>query len=144
MVNQKIELVVLGVIRRDDKYLLTYRGDSQDKPKSKYIGWQLPGGKLEFGESLEKCLTREIKEEVGLDIEVVVVIPKIVTDVRSTKSGRWQGIFIPYLCRMKNKEAAVILNNEASKYGWFKLEDVANLKTLPLDYQIAVEAHKIK
>ena len=32
--------------------------------------WSLPGGKLDWGESLEQCLIREMKEETGLDIRV--------------------------------------------------------------------------
>ena len=32
--------------------------------------WSLPGGTLEFGETLEACVIREVKEETGLDIIV--------------------------------------------------------------------------
>ena len=32
--------------------------------------WEFPGGKQEQGESMEACLEREIKEELGLEIEV--------------------------------------------------------------------------
>lgn len=32
--------------------------------------WTLPGGALEFNETIEQCLIREMKEETGLDIKV--------------------------------------------------------------------------
>ena len=32
--------------------------------------WSLPGGMLEYGEALEACLIREVREETGLDVAV--------------------------------------------------------------------------
>jgi ADP-ribose pyrophosphatase YjhB (NUDIX family) len=40
-----------------------------DKPM-----WSLPGGPPDFGESFADCIIREVKEETGLDVEIVRLI----------------------------------------------------------------------
>ncbi|WEG12842.1 NUDIX hydrolase [Pullulanibacillus sp. KACC 23026] len=34
-------------------------------------GWEQPGGQVELGESIEEAVKREVKEESGIDIEVI-------------------------------------------------------------------------
>ncbi|MBN1176847.1 MAG: NUDIX hydrolase [Dehalococcoidales bacterium] len=53
-----------GILIEDGKILLV----KQDVTETRH--WSLPGGSLEPGETVEKCLMRELKEETGLDISV--------------------------------------------------------------------------
>jgi len=57
--------VTAAVIEKDEKILIAKR-------KKAYMGylWEFPGGKQKEGETLEDCLKREIKEELGIDIAV--------------------------------------------------------------------------
>lgn len=58
--------VTAAIIRQGGKVLVTLRS-----PEEELGGlWEFPGGKREPGESLQECLKREIKEELGIDIEV--------------------------------------------------------------------------
>jgi len=55
-------------IRKEDKYLLAKRSTDDDQAPGT---WALPGGKVEFEKVdriLEKTLTREIREEVGVEV----------------------------------------------------------------------------
>ena len=56
--------VAAGLIRKDGKILISKR------PRGSHLEgyWEFPGGKQEREETLEKCLEREIQEELGVSI----------------------------------------------------------------------------
>jgi A/G-specific adenine glycosylase len=58
--------VTAAVIRQKGRILIAQR------PTGGMLGglWEFPGGKVERGESLEECLRREIREELGIEVEV--------------------------------------------------------------------------
>lgn len=59
-----IEVVGMAIIDDSNRVLIAQR------PQNKSLAnkWEFPGGKLEEGETLEKCIVREIKEELNLDV----------------------------------------------------------------------------
>ena len=57
--------VVAAVIRSGDRIFATRRGYGDFKD-----GWEFPGGKVEPGETPQEALAREIREELGAEIEV--------------------------------------------------------------------------
>lgn len=56
--------VVAGVILRDGRVLIAKR------PNHSHQGglWEFPGGKIESGESAAQALTRELREELGIEV----------------------------------------------------------------------------
>jgi 8-oxo-dGTP diphosphatase len=60
-------LVVAGVLIEDRRVLLTQR-----KVGTHLAGtWELPGGKIEPGEDPRDALVRELREELGIEVEVL-------------------------------------------------------------------------
>jgi len=63
------KIIVSAVIEKDGKFLLV-----KEVLESGKEYWIAPGGAVEFGETLEEALKREIKEETNLDIDIVKFI----------------------------------------------------------------------
>lgn len=67
MLQHARKLVVAGlVVSPDGKVLITQRRADQPLP----LKWELPGGKIEPGESPTAALVRELSEEIGAQVQV--------------------------------------------------------------------------
>lgn len=65
-------IVVVGAALLDDGRLLAAR---RSAPPELADRWELPGGKVEPGETPEAALVRELREELGVDAETVARVP---------------------------------------------------------------------
>lgn len=90
--------------------------------------WVVPGGHVELGETLEKALRREVKEETGLEIYDIefLLFQEFVHDEAFWKRRHF--IFFDYQCRTDMDQ--VTLNSEAQDYQWVEAEKALEL---PLD-----------
>ena len=60
------KFVVAGLVVDGDRILVSQRTAAQNLP----LQWEFPGGKIELGEPPEAALVRELREELGVDVEV--------------------------------------------------------------------------
>ena len=119
---------VLGLIAKDRKYLLTKRKEIDREDPSDFVGkWQIPGGGIDYGETVEISLKRELKEEIRIEVEIIKLIPLIINSIRKN----WHGIGMAYLCKLKDPSQKINLNGESSEFGWFTFEEAMNLDVLP-------------
>lgn len=78
------KLIGVGVIWNEQQQILIDR-----RPPKGVMGglWEFPGGKVEPGETIEECIRREIREELGIEIEVgkhLITIEHIYTHLHVT------------------------------------------------------------
>jgi len=77
-----------ALIVQDGKLLLVRRGAQPGKGK-----WSIPGGLVELGENVQDAMMREVKEEVGFDVEAVK-LTDVVDTVTLDRNGRVQYHFV--------------------------------------------------
>lgn len=97
------------VFNKEGKLLLI----KSHKWRNKYT---MPGGHVELGESLEKALKREIKEETGLTIGDIrfICFQEFIYGKEFWKKKHF--IFFDYACKTNSKK--VVLNSEGKEFTW--------------------------
>jgi len=122
------EIAVTAIIVKDGRYLITHRSN---KDKKFYDMWTVPGGRLEVDDYkrfkkdtdihwyniMEKVLRREIKEEVGLEIENIDYLTSI-----SMIVGKYPSIILSFISDYKSGEV-ILQEEELDKAKWVTLEE---------------------
>jgi A/G-specific adenine glycosylase len=116
--------VTAAVIRRRGRVLIAQR------PFGGMLGglWEFPGGKVERGESLEDCLRREIREELGVEIAVgrpVTLVEHAYTHFRITLHA--------FECRLLSGRPRAL---QVADWRWVRLDEMD-------DFAFAVTDRKI-
>ncbi len=110
LITQKFLVGVVGVVLNDAGQILllnhTYRG--------KYP-WGLPGGWLKRGEQPMEALQREIKEETGMQVEVIK--PLVVSG-----DDDWPRVDLIFLCSLV--DGAFSASEEVSSARFFNLQEI--------------------
>jgi ADP-ribose pyrophosphatase YjhB (NUDIX family) len=116
---------VLGVgalIVDGGRILLVERGR---EPLKGY--WSLPGGVVEAGERLEAAMRREVREETGLEVDVVCML-EIFERIMPDNEGKpeYHYVLIDYLCRPAGGTLGAA--DDASRVQWFGADEIDGLK----------------
>lgn len=125
-----ILVVTAAVIEEQGKFLIAQR----KKDSHQGLKWEFPGGKVEAGEGPETCLSREIKEELGVNIEVGDIYKVI-----SHNYGEKQVILLCYKCKILE---GIVSPIECEDYKWVSTEEMSAFDFAPADIPV-VEALKL-
>jgi len=96
-----------------------------DKARGEHQYWEFPGGRLEFGESPEEALSRELTEETGL-------LAKIIRPLQTWNFFRGEDtqiVGITFLCKVNSD--TVQLSDEHDAYAWITFDELDHYPMLP-------------
>lgn len=120
MTDRPFGLVVRAIIKdSEDNILILKRApDSRSNPRC----WELPGGKVEPGESFDHAMIREIKEETNLNISLRKAVGIAQQDLPHIHS-------VHVIMTVNVDSGDLKISDEHTDYRWASLEEI---KSLPL------------
>lgn len=128
IVKKQMIDVTCAIIRNDDdEILVVQRAEDSDHP----LKWEFPGGKINIGESAEKCIVREIEEELSLDV-VICGSLNIVEHDYGYKRIR----LIPFIC---DTLMDLPVLQEHVSYRWVNATDLEKIDFSEADIPVATE-----
>lgn len=127
MIDASLEmplLVTAAVISDGDKILITRRPKDKRHPGL----WEFPGGKVDPGESPEKALCREIREELDAEVQVMEIF-----EVVFHRYDWGPVLILAYSCRLITRS---IHNIGVSEHRWIHPRELHEFPILPADQPI--------
>ncbi len=80
--------------------------------------WMIPGGSVDFNERLEDCAMREVKEEIGVDVEVIGLIAAV-NHILPEENQHW--VAPTFKCIIKSGEPKILEPEKHDELKWFPL-----------------------
>jgi len=108
--------VSAGLVFRDGKLLITQRHAAA------HLGglWEFPGGKREPSETFEQCLIRELREELGIEVEVGELLESLTHDYPE------KSVHLKFFrCRCERSEPQLL---GCADFKWIGREELANYR----------------
>jgi 8-oxo-dGTP diphosphatase len=100
--------------------------------------WQFPGGHLEWGESVEDCARREVREETGLDVRITGQGP-FTNDyfAGATPGGDRHYVTLFMLARSDGGEPQRLEPHKCAAWEWFTWDALPTPLFLPIAHLLA-------
>lgn len=92
--------------------------------------WGLPGGSLEYGETPEEGVLREVREETGWKVEIERLL--------FVKTWTPDRVGLYYICRIDDGEFHP--SDEVSEFGYFPLDDLPDVR--PFDVELIKQIYE--
>ena len=108
------------IFNKEGKVLIGQRGSNARDDEGI---WDFPGGQVEYGELGEHAIKREVKEEFGIQIEIIELI-NLVEVIEPEK--HWIGP--AYIAKLISGEAKPLEEDKFNDFKWVDISEVEKMK----------------
>ena len=118
-------VVGVGAIVLEGENVLVVRRGGPPKTGA----WSIPGGGVDLGEDLERACAREVKEETGLDVEIVSegrVLNRVTRD--EWERVRFHYVLADFVCRPTG--GVLRAASDVSEARWLPLDEIGRLRPM--------------
>ncbi len=122
------------IINSKGEILLTKRSKNTRNEHGK---WEAPGGQVHFGETRKQAIKREIKEELGVDIQITGVL-NVADEILNKDKQHW--LPTTFLVKIKRGKPRIMEPEKCDGIGWFSLNKIP--KNLSLITSLDLKEYK--
>ena len=101
-----------------NEFLMVLRGENC---KNEAGMWMLPGGAVDFNERLQDTVKREIKEELGIDVEVDELVG-VINHILPEEKQHWVSNI--FKCKIVSGEPRIQEPHKHAGMKWFSLDSL--------------------
>ena len=104
--------------------------------------WSIPGGVLEVGEMVREAAIREVREETGLDVEVVPIVDVIDRIAHDTSGGvEHHFVLVDFVCRPAGNAPWTLSSaSDADAAEWVALDALARYSVADVTVRVILKA----
>lgn len=112
--NNKIQKISVKALFYNNDRVLMLKDDKGN--------WELPGGKLEFGEHPKDTLKRELEEELALADVVIDEVVNVWDFTAKYADDDYQFVIVVFKC--SSSEYKITISDEHTEYKWADLSEI--------------------
>lgn len=124
-----------AIFNDEGKLFITKRGQKAKNERGK---WEIPGGGVEFGETFEQAIKREILEEHGVEIEILELLG-ICDHIIAEEKQHW--VSPTFICKIIKGVPQLMEPEKCDEFGWFSIEEA---EQLPLSIVTKYDIEQLK
>lgn len=120
--------VIVGLVIKDNKILMVKRYEPE--VLDAHLKWEFPGGKVDFGETPQQAIVREVKEETGVLVKTKRLLPISVTTNWNYPWGVQQTLIFGFECKYLSEQKGTE-DKHVVKIEWVLMNEVLKRDNLP-------------